>query len=378
MEPGGRPRPGRHRRGRQRRRRHRHRRLRRRPRAWARRPGDRSRRGLPCRRRAARHRPPRRTSSSTPRSARRGSPPAARAGRVLAAAQAPRAGARSSARRRPSARSATRWAAGSAGWPVATARPATPCARSRSSRPTDRSCGPAASEHPELFRALRGGGGCVRRRDRHGDRAVPRHATCTPGNLYYPAAAAAEVVERWSAWVADAPDELTSAVVLMNVPPAPDVPEAVRGRSWTIVRGCWSGPLDEGRALLDEWRATMPPEIDAWTEMPFSDVGRDQHGPGRPAAGRRAPAAGWRPSTPTSAPSSRPARSPASGRGAAAVQRDPPRRRRRRHGRPGALDDGQPRRAVPAPAWSASRATPPAAPRSRRTSGRSRRRWATT
>ncbi len=127
------------------------------------------------------------------------------------------------------------------------------------------------SEHPELFRALRGGGGC-------GGVVTDMEIELFPvrdvyaGNLYYPAAAAADVVERWSAWVADVPDELTSAVVLMNVPPAPDIPEAVRGRSWTILRGCWSGRLDEGRALLDEWRAMMPPEVDAWTEMPFSEV----------------------------------------------------------------------------------------------------------
>jgi hypothetical protein len=127
------------------------------------------------------------------------------------------------------------------------------------------------SEHPELFRALRGGGGsCGVVTDMEIELFPVTDVYA--GNLFYPAEAAAEVVERWASWVADAPDELTSAVVMMNFPPFPDVPEAMRGRSLTIVRGCWSGPIEEGRALLDEWRATMPPLIDQWADMPFADV----------------------------------------------------------------------------------------------------------
>ena len=116
-----------------------------------------------------------------------------------------------------------------------------PCARFEVVTPDGELVRASPSEHPELFRALRGGGGC-------GGVVTDMEIELFPvrdvyaGNLYYPAAAAADVVERWSAWVADVPDELTSAVVLMNIPPAPDVPEAVRGRSWTILRGCWSGP----------------------------------------------------------------------------------------------------------------------------------------
>jgi hypothetical protein len=127
------------------------------------------------------------------------------------------------------------------------------------------------SEHAELFRALRGGGGsCGVVTDMEIELFPVTDVYA--GNLYYPAEAASEVVERWASWVADAPDALTSSVVLMNLPPVPDVPEHLRGRSFTILRGCWSGPLDDGRALLDEWRATMPPVIDTWQAMPFADM----------------------------------------------------------------------------------------------------------
>ena len=103
-------------------------------------------------------------------------------------------------------------------------------------------------ENGELFRALRGGGGALGVITDMEISLVPV-ATVYAGEFRYPAERAAEVVERYAAWVADAPDELTSSVVLSNCP-SPTV----------IVRGCWSGDLDEGRAFVDRWRAVMPPD----------------------------------------------------------------------------------------------------------------------
>ena len=140
----------------------------------------------------------------------------------------------------------------------------------------------SSEENAELFWALRGGG--------PGNLGVVTAmeidlfpvATVYGGNMLYPAAAAGEVVERFAAWVADAPDELTSSVVLMNFPPFETVPEPLRGKSFTIVRGCWCGPVDEGVALLDGWREAMPPIVDQWAEMPFSAVATISNDPTGP------------------------------------------------------------------------------------------------
>ena len=136
-------------------------------------------------------------------------------------------------------------------------------------------------EHPELFHALRGSGGCACVVT---EMEIELHpvADVYAGNLYYPAAMAPEIVARWAAWVTTAPDELTSAVVLANLPDVPGLPAAVRGRSVTAVRGCWCGSPTDGRALLDEWRAIMPPELDDWSTMPFADsatISRDPTDP---------------------------------------------------------------------------------------------------
>jgi len=92
------------------------------------------------------------------------------------------------------------------------------------------------------------------------------------GNLYYPAERAHEVLARWREWVRDVPEELTSAVSLMNFPPFEEVPAPLRGKSFAIVRGCFAGDLEAGKALVDQWRAWATPEIDHWGPMPFSEA----------------------------------------------------------------------------------------------------------
>jgi hypothetical protein len=126
-------------------------------------------------------------------------------------------------------------------------------------------------DDPELFRALRGGGGgawCVVTAMEID--LVPL-STVYAGNLYYAPEDAGDVVDAYARWVAGMPDDLTSSLVYMNVPPAPEVPEPIRGRSFVIVRGCWSGDLAAGRSALDGWRAQRPPLIDRWDTMPFAE-----------------------------------------------------------------------------------------------------------
>jgi FAD/FMN-containing dehydrogenase len=125
-------------------------------------------------------------------------------------------------------------------------------------------------ENRELFRALRGGGGSLGVVTDMEIDLVPL-TTVYAGNMHYPAGRAAEVVARYAEWVADAPPELTSTVVLTNHP-SPAV----------IIRGCWSGDVEAGRTLLDGWRSTMPPEHDTWAEMAFADLATVSNDPAEP------------------------------------------------------------------------------------------------
>ncbi|MGD9704335.1 MAG: FAD-binding oxidoreductase [Acidimicrobiia bacterium] len=128
----------------------------------------------------------------------------------------------------------------------------------------------SADEQPELFWALKGGGGGTFGVVTAMEIELYPVRTVYAGNLLYPVEMAREVMTRWRDWASTASDELTSSVVIMNFPPLEEVPEPVRGRSFVIVRGCWSGDLAEGEALLDEWRNWRAPALDLFGPMPFS------------------------------------------------------------------------------------------------------------
>jgi FAD/FMN-containing dehydrogenase len=129
----------------------------------------------------------------------------------------------------------------------------------------------SAAENSDLFWGLRGGGGSLGIVTRMTIRLVPVSQVYA-GNLYYPAEMAQEVFRHYRAWIADAPDELTSSVLVMNFPPIPDIPDFLRGQSFTIVRGCYCGALDEGAALLDHWRQWQVPLLDDFKPIPFSEA----------------------------------------------------------------------------------------------------------
>ena len=120
----------------------------------------------------------------------------------------------------------------------------------------------AADENPELFWALRGGGagpfGVVTGMEIE----LYPVTTVYAGNLLYPIEMAGEVLRRYRDWIRGIDERLTSSVSIMNFPPMEEVPEPIRSQSFVIVRGCWSGDLATGAALIDEWRAWQPPAVD--------------------------------------------------------------------------------------------------------------------
>lgn len=127
------------------------------------------------------------------------------------------------------------------------------------------------TENGDLFWGLRGGGGSLGIITGMEIKLYPV-STVYGGNLIYPIEAAKEVFLRYRDWIASAPDELTSSVLIMNFPPMPEVPEFLRGRSFVMVRGCYCGPIEQGEALLQSWREWRAPIIDDFKAMPFSDV----------------------------------------------------------------------------------------------------------
>ena len=127
----------------------------------------------------------------------------------------------------------------------------------------------SADEHPELFWALRGGGGDFGVVTRFEFRAHRVGPTVLAGLLVYPWQRAREAFLASRALIADAPDALTLFDVLLTAPPQAPFPVELQGRRVAIIGVGWSGDLEEGERVLAPLRAACPPALDLVAPMPY-------------------------------------------------------------------------------------------------------------
>ena len=138
-----------------------------------------------------------------------------------------------------------------------------------------------ASENKDLFWGLRGGGGNFGVVTSLTFNLFPV-AEVYAGNLFYPVEMAREVMARYRDWVVELPDEMTTSVLVMNFPPIPEIPPFLSGKSFVIVRGCYTGPAEHGEALLSYWRKWRAPLMDEFKPMPFSQAAAISNDPLEP------------------------------------------------------------------------------------------------
>ncbi|WP_326641498.1 FAD-binding oxidoreductase [Nonomuraea fuscirosea] len=120
----------------------------------------------------------------------------------------------------------------------------------------------SADSHPELFWALRGGGGGFGVVTSLEFRLYPVSEVFS-GFAYFPVEVAAELLTAYRDWIDDAPDEISTAVVLRRMPGDEGTPAAVRGRHVAMVKVVHTGPAREARELLAPlWRAAGPALLD--------------------------------------------------------------------------------------------------------------------
>ncbi|MBF8189611.1 FAD-binding protein [Nonomuraea sp. K274] len=116
--------------------------------------------------------------------------------------------------------------------------------------------------HPELFWALRGGGGGFGVVTSLEFRLHPVEQVYS-GFVYFPFESAAETLSAYRDWIDDAPGELSTAVVLRRMPGDEQTPEPVRGRHVLTLKVLHAGEASEARRLLAPlWRAAGPALLD--------------------------------------------------------------------------------------------------------------------
>lgn len=129
----------------------------------------------------------------------------------------------------------------------------------------------SASENPDLFWAMRGGGGnfgvvVEMEFDLH-----PVGPQVLAGMLLHPAERGAEVLALWRDVMNEAPPELSLACAYMTAPDEEVIPEDLRGKPAVLIAGMYSGDLAEGERVLAPIREFGPPAVDFFEPMAYSD-----------------------------------------------------------------------------------------------------------
>ncbi len=102
------------------------------------------------------------------------------------------------------------------------------------------------------------------------------------GRVFYSIEMAKEVLSHYSRWVETIPEEITSIIWLMHLPPAPDLPEPLRGKAMVIVGACYAGNAEEGAMLLKPIREFGTPVLDTFAPMKYADAGTISSDPVEP------------------------------------------------------------------------------------------------
>jgi FAD/FMN-containing dehydrogenase len=104
----------------------------------------------------------------------------------------------------------------------------------------------SATSQPDLFWALRGGGGNFGVVTSFEFQLHPVGPEVYSGLVVYPFAQARQVLRAWRDFTADAPDELSVWAVLRKAPPLPFLPESVHGKEVVVLPLLYSGGVAEG------------------------------------------------------------------------------------------------------------------------------------
>jgi FAD/FMN-containing dehydrogenase len=135
--------------------------------------------------------------------------------------------------------------------------------------------------HPDLFWAIRGGGGNFGVATRFNFRLHPLDSF-VGGMLFLPATP--EVIASFVTEAEAAPEELTTVANVMTAPPLPFLPEEVHGRMMLMAFVAYAGDVDEGERAIAPLRALAEPIADMVRPMSYAEMYPPEEEEYRPVA----------------------------------------------------------------------------------------------
>jgi FAD/FMN-containing dehydrogenase len=121
--------------------------------------------------------------------------------------------------------------------------------------------------HPDLFWAVRGGGGNFGVVTSFEFQAAPL-STVVAGPMLWPLERSEEILRAFDELMGSGPDELGGFFAFLTVPPGPPFPEELHMQKMCGIVWCWSGAAEEADAALAPMRA-LEPVLDGVAEIPF-------------------------------------------------------------------------------------------------------------
>ena len=126
----------------------------------------------------------------------------------------------------------------------------------------------SSDRNPDLFWAIRGGGGNFGVVTSFLFQAQPVQIVCA-GPMLWDLDDAADVMKWYRKFIVDAPEELNGFFAFLTVPPAPPFPESLHFRKMCGIVWCYTGAIEQANAILAPLRAYRGPAFEFFAPMPF-------------------------------------------------------------------------------------------------------------
>jgi FAD/FMN-containing dehydrogenase len=128
----------------------------------------------------------------------------------------------------------------------------------------------SGEENPDLFWAIRGGGGNFGVVTSFEFKLHPVGPEVIAGLIVHPFSAAKDVLHEYRRLVAKAPDDLCCWAVLRKAPPLPFLPPEVHGTEVVVLALCYAGEKAAGEKAVAPFKAIGKPIADVVGPAPFA------------------------------------------------------------------------------------------------------------
>lgn len=102
------------------------------------------------------------------------------------------------------------------------------------------------------------------------------------GGLFYAAQHIPAVLHAYRQWCQGLPEAITTSVAILRLPPAPEVPEVLRGAPVAHVRVCSLAGAAATERMLSPLRTAAPAVLDAIGELPYEQIDSVHRDPENP------------------------------------------------------------------------------------------------